>query len=60
MSQFTDNATQRTEDITKFMIGLIRGEKGAELVKKYSMMTENYIPFAPAIMEEEEETNEDN
>ncbi len=44
MSQFTNNATQRTEDITKFMIGLIRGEKGAELVKKYSMMTENYIP----------------
>jgi len=44
MSQFTNNANQRTEDLTKFMIGLINGEKGAQLVKDYNMMTENYIP----------------
>ncbi len=44
MSQFTNNAQQRTEDITQFMLGLIQGEKGAELVKKYHMITENYIP----------------
>ena len=44
MSQFTNNADQRAEDITKFMLGLINGEKGAQLVKDYNMMTENYIP----------------
>lgn len=44
MSQFTNNADQRTDDLTKFMIGLINGEKGAQLVKDYNMMTENYIP----------------
>jgi len=44
MSQFTNNADRRAEDITKFMLGLINGEKGAQLVKDYNMMTENYIP----------------
>ena len=44
MSQFTNNADQRTQDLTKFMLGLINGEKGAQLVKDYNMMTENYIP----------------
>lgn len=44
MSRFTNKAAQREEDITRFMLGLIEGEKGAELVRKYNMITENYIP----------------
>ena len=44
MSRFTNKAAQREEDITRFMQGLIEGEKGAELVRKYNMITENYIP----------------
>jgi len=44
MSQFTNNAEQRSQDLIKFMKGLINGEKGAQLVKDYNMMTENYIP----------------
>jgi DUF438 domain-containing protein len=44
MSKFTNKAAQREEDIRRFMTGLIEGEKGAELVRKYNMITENYIP----------------
>ncbi|RUA24351.1 MAG: hypothetical protein DSY76_08005 [Bacteroidetes bacterium] len=44
MSKFTQHAEKRTEDLSKFMVGLINGEKGAQLVKDYNMMTENYIP----------------
>ena len=44
MSKFTQHAEKRTEALSKFMVGLINGEKGAQLVKDYNMMTENYIP----------------
>lgn len=45
MSEFTNNALKRAKDLSKFMQGLIDGKSGAELVKKYKLITENYIPI---------------
>lgn len=45
MSEFTNNALKRAKDLSRFMQGLIDGESGAELVKKYKLITENYIPI---------------
>lgn len=45
MSEFTNNALKRAKDLSRFMQGLIDGESGAELVKKYNLITENYIPI---------------
>jgi len=44
MSEFTNNALKRAQDLSRFMQGLIGGNSGAELVKKYNLITENYVP----------------
>jgi hypothetical protein len=44
MSEFSNTAEKRINDLFKFMMGLINGKKGADLVKKYNLITENYIP----------------
>ncbi len=44
MSEFSNAAEKRINNLFKFMTGLINGEKGADLVKKYELITENYIP----------------
>ena len=44
MSEFSNTAEKRVNDLFKFMTGLIDGKKGADLVKKYNLITENYIP----------------
>ncbi len=44
MSEFTDNHKKRADDLSNFMFGLMKGEKGIELVKKHNLITENYIP----------------
>lgn len=44
MSEFTNNALNRARDLARFMQGLIDGQSGAELVKKYNLITENYVP----------------
>ncbi len=44
MSEFTNNALKRAQDLSRFMQGLIDGESGAELVKKYKLITENFVP----------------
>jgi len=45
MSEFTNNALKRANDLSKFMQGLIDGKSGAELVKKYKLITENFVPL---------------
>lgn len=44
MSEFSNTAEKRIADLTAFMLGLINNEKGADLVKHYGIITENYIP----------------
>jgi len=45
MSEFTNNASKRAQDLSRFMQGLIDGQSGAELVKKYKLITENFVPI---------------
>ena len=45
MSEFTNNANKRAHDLKLFMQGLMAGKSGAELVEKYNLITENYIPI---------------
>ena len=44
MSEFSNTAEKRVDNLLQFMTGLINGKKGADLVKKYNLITENYIP----------------
>lgn len=44
MSKFSNTAEKRVNDLTMYMLGVMKGEKGGELVKKYGIITENYIP----------------
>ena len=45
MSQFTNNATDRVAELTIFMVGLINGERGSDIVKKYQLNINRYIPM---------------
>lgn len=44
MSKFTNHSEERSQALTNYMLGLIAGESGKELVDKYNLITENYIP----------------
>jgi len=44
MSQFTDHAQRRADELSKYMLGILSGQSGAELVKEYNLITENFIP----------------
>ena len=44
MSEFSSTAEVRIEKLTNYMKGLLNGEKGLELVKKYDIITDNFIP----------------
>ena len=44
MSEFSSTAEVRIEKLTKYMKGLLNGEKGLDLVKKYDIITDNFIP----------------
>lgn len=44
MSEFSSTAEHRIEKLTNYMKGLLNGEKGLELVKKYDIITDNFIP----------------
>lgn len=44
MSKFTNHSEERSQALTNYMLGLIAGESGKELIDKYKLITENYIP----------------
>ena len=44
MSEFSKTAEQRIDKLTKYTIGLFKGENGLELVKKYDIITDNFVP----------------
>ncbi|MCD4795041.1 MAG: PAS domain-containing protein [Bacteroidales bacterium] len=44
MSEFTNNSEKRSQALTDYMLGLIEGEDGRELIDKFNLITENYIP----------------
>jgi len=44
MSEFSSTAEVRIKKLTKYMKGLLNGEKGLELIKKYDIITDNFIP----------------
>ena len=44
MSEFTHTAEVRISKLTNYMLGLIAGENGVELVKKYDIIVDNFIP----------------
>lgn len=44
MSEFSKTADVRIEKLTKYIKGLLNGENGLELVKKYDIITDNFVP----------------
>ncbi len=44
MSEFTDHSKRRSSELTNYMLGLIDGEDGTQLIEKYHILTENYVP----------------
>ena len=44
MSEFTNNYEKRIDLLSKYLFGLSEGENGLELIKKYQIKTENFIP----------------
>ncbi len=44
MSEFSKTADIRIEKLSRYMQGLIKGENGTELIKKYDIITDNFIP----------------
>ena len=44
MSEFTENAKYRANELKMFLTGLMNSESGAELVKKHNLITEKYVP----------------
>ena len=44
MSEFTNNYEYRAQQLADYMAGLIQGENGVELIQKYQLKTENFIP----------------
>jgi len=44
MSKFTERSKKRVEQLTDYMLGLINGENGKELIDRYNITVENFIP----------------
>ncbi|MCD6090137.1 MAG: hemerythrin domain-containing protein, partial [Bacteroidales bacterium] len=44
MSEFTNTAKTRIRLLNKYMLGIIEGESGAQLIKDLGIKTENFIP----------------
>lgn len=44
MSEFTNNYEKREQQLADYMQGLIDGVNGLELIEKYQVKTENFIP----------------
>ncbi len=44
MSEFTNTAKNRIGLLNKYMLGIIEGESGAQLIKDLGIKTENFIP----------------
>ncbi len=45
MSEFSQTAANRIKKLTKYIEGLIAGKDGVELIEKYDIKTDNFIPF---------------
>jgi len=43
MSEFTNNSKQRIDKLLGYMLGIVAGENGSELVKKYEILTTDFI-----------------
>lgn len=44
MSEFTNNAEQRAEELANYMQGLLQGENGLQLIEKHALKTSKFIP----------------
>ena len=44
MSEFTNNAEQRAEELANYMMGLLQGENGLQLIDKHALKTSRFIP----------------
>lgn len=44
MSEFTNTAKKRINTLNKYMLGIIEGESGAQLIKDLAIKTENFVP----------------
>ena len=44
MSEFTNNAEQRAEELANYMMGLLQGENGLQLIEKHALKTSRFIP----------------
>jgi len=44
MSEFTNNAEQRAEELANYMLGLLQGENGLQLIEKHALKTSKFIP----------------
>lgn len=44
MSEFTNNAEQRAEELANYMMGLLQGENGLQLIEKHALKTSKFIP----------------
>ena len=52
MSEFINNSKQRVEQLLEFSMGMIKGEKGKELIDKYQQAIENVTPHDMIAMED--------
>lgn len=44
MSEFTNTAEQRAEELANYMLGLLQGENGLQLIEKHALKTSKFIP----------------
>lgn len=44
MSEFTNNATYRAHELADYMLGLLDGENGLQLIEKHQLKTAKFIP----------------
>jgi DUF438 domain-containing protein len=44
MSEFTNSAEQRAEELANYMLGLLQGENGVQLIEKHALKTSKFIP----------------
>ncbi|MEA4850456.1 MAG: PAS domain-containing protein [Paludibacter sp.] len=44
MSEFTNNAEQRAEELANYMQELLQGENGLQLIEKHALKTSKFIP----------------
>ena len=44
MSEFTTNNKLRVEKLTNYIIGLIEGRKGIELLSEYQILETSFLP----------------